>query len=67
MLIHGSAWSDKTMSNLVSKVNYVHTYMILCTQKNVQQTNKSFPLGRICICGMVKMSHAELAKFSAIS
>ena len=56
---------DYAKFSLQSKLRaYIHNTM---HQRNVQQTNKSFPPSRICIWGMVKMSHAELAKFSAIS
>ena len=56
---------DYVKFSLQSKLR-AYIYDIL-HQRNVQHTNKLFPPGRICVCGMIKMPHAELAKFSAIS
>jgi len=49
MLNHDLKWSKKTMSNLVCKVNYVHTYMTM-HQRNVYHSNKSVSLcWHICV------------------
>ena len=49
MLNHDLKWSKKTMSNLVCKVNYVHTYMTM-HQRNVYHSNESVSLcWHICV------------------